>query len=305
MKDLGEINTYLGININYECEKGKMTLDQKDYIVSLGKKYDIVNTKLYATPMEQNLKLEPAQSACDEIKYRNLIGALLYISSGTRPDVSFSVNYLSRFQNCYDNTHYKYALRVLKYLVLTKDLKLTFDRNLNAEILDCHVDADWAGDITDRKSTTGYVIKMYGNKQNSVTKSSTSAEYVALSECASELKVVRDILLDFNVKLPDTINVYEDECASELKVVRDILLDFNVKLPDTINVYEDNSGAVNIAKFGNFKYIETHYHFVNESYLSGINDIVKVDSEENVADILTKPLSRNKFEKCRDNLNVK
>lgn len=60
--------------------------------MTLEKKYDIINAKSYATPMEQNLKLEPAQSATEEMKYRNLIGALLYISSGTRPDVSFSVN---------------------------------------------------------------------------------------------------------------------------------------------------------------------------------------------------------------------
>lgn len=117
MKDLGEIKTYLGISINYDCEIGKMTMDQEDYIVSLGKKYDVINSKLYITPREQNLKLESAKSACDGNKYRDLIGALLYISSGTRPDISFCVNYLSRFQNCYDNTHYKYALRVLKYLV--------------------------------------------------------------------------------------------------------------------------------------------------------------------------------------------
>lgn len=59
--------------------------------------------------MEVNLKLEQTNVLCNEIQYRNLIGALLYISSGTRPDISFSVNYLSRFQNCYNATHYKYV----------------------------------------------------------------------------------------------------------------------------------------------------------------------------------------------------
>ena len=287
MKDLGEIKTYLGININYECEKGKMTLDQTSYILSVAQKYEIGNSKLYTTPMEQNLKLEIAKLTCEKIQYRNLIGALLYISSATRPDISFSVNYLSRFQNGYDNTHYKYALRVLKYLVLTKDLKLKFTRSLDIKIIDCYVDADWAGDVADRKSTTGYIIRLYGNvifwksrKQNSVTKSSTAAEYVALSECVSELRVVKNILLDFNVE------TYEP-----------------------IKIYEDNSGAINIAKFGNFtknsKYIETHYHFGNESYVKKIIDIVKVDSDENIADILTKPLGRSKFEKFRYMLNVK
>ena len=85
------------------------------------------------------------------------------ISSSTRPDICYSVNYLSRFQNYYDQSHYKYALRILKYLYYTKELKLTYEKNLNADILEFYVDADWAGDVVDRKSTTGYVIKMNGN----------------------------------------------------------------------------------------------------------------------------------------------
>ena len=97
MKDMGQIKTYLGININYGYNNNIMTLDQKDYMESLARKYDIENTKLYATPMKQNLKCEPALSASNDIKYRNLIGALLYISSSTRPDICYSVNYLSRF----------------------------------------------------------------------------------------------------------------------------------------------------------------------------------------------------------------
>ena len=288
MKDLGEINTYLGIEINYNYNEGIMTLDQEKYIDSLAEKYQIKQAKLYETPMEQNLKLETAQSVCGEIKFRNLIGALLYISSGTRLDISYSVNYLSRFQNCYNETHYKYAIRILKYLYLTKGLKLTYSKKENVEIVDCFVDADWAGDINDRRSTTGYIIRTYGNvvfnwksrKQGSVTKSSTAAEYVALSEAISEVKIIRGVLSNFNVSISESINIYED-----------------------------NAGAINIAKYGNLtknsKYIEMHYHFVNESYLNGSIDIIKVESENNIADILTKSLGKNKFVKFRNELNIR
>ena len=130
MKDLGKVNTYLGINIEYDVKKNEMTLDQERYIESLARKYQIEEAKLYETPMEQNLKLEPAEELNKSLKYRNLIGALLYISSGTRLDISYSVNYLSRFQNCYDETHYKYALRILKYLYLTKSLKLRLRKTI-------------------------------------------------------------------------------------------------------------------------------------------------------------------------------
>lgn len=66
---------------------------------------------------------------------------------------------------------------------------------------------------------------------------------------------------------------------------------------------------MNIAKYGNFtknsKYIEVHYHFVNESYMDGIIDIVKVDSEKNIANILTKALGKIKFVKFRNELNIR
>lgn len=286
MKDMGTVKTYLGISIEYERTKGVMKLDQTNYIESLANKYNIKNSKLYETPMEQNLKCEPTQSASEHKNYRNLIGALLYISSGTRPDISFSVNYLSRFQNCSNQTLFKYALRVLKYLFLTKNLKLTYERNLKDDILKVYVDADWAGDVIDRKSISGYVIKLFDNvifwkskKQRSVTKSSTAAEYVALSEAVSEVLCTIELLKDF---------------------------DINIKKP--VEIYEDNTGALNIAKYGNYtknsKYIETHYHFVNENFKRKIIDIVKVKSEDNEADIFTKALGRIKFKKFRKNLKI-
>ena len=78
---------------------------------------------------------------------------------------------------------------------------------------------------------------------------------------------------------------------------------FKVKIEKPINIYEDNSGAVSIAKYGNFtkrsKYIEVHYHFVNENYEKGLIEIVKVSSEKNVADVLTKALGRIRFERLR------
>ena len=203
-----------GINIEYDENKNEMSLVQERYIESLARKYQIEQSKLYETLMEQNLKLEPAQEVNEKIKYRNLIGALLYISSGTRLDVSYSVNYLSRFQNCYNESHYKSALRILKYLYLTKDLKLRYKRNATVDILECYVDADWAGDCVDRKSITGYIIKLFGNvihwksrKQGSVTKSSTSAECVALSEAESEVLLIKDLLNSFKVEIKRSINI--------------------------------------------------------------------------------------------------
>ena len=138
MKDLGKINQYIGIDIDYSDDRNKMTLSQTKYIESLGVKYELENAKLYDTPMETNLKLEQASEIDETIKYRNLIGELLYISTGTRPDTAYSVNYLSRYQSCFDQRHLKYEMRILKYLFKTKDLKLKYYDNTNSEVLDLY-----------------------------------------------------------------------------------------------------------------------------------------------------------------------
>lgn len=150
-------------------------------------------------------------------------------------------------------------------------MKLIYLKNESSDILDCMVDSDWAGDCIDRKSTTDYITRLYNNvifwksrKQNNVTKSSTFAEYVALSEAVTDVIFVRELLIEI----------------------------FYVKFDSPIKMYEDNSGALTIAKFGNYtknsKHIEVQYHFVNQNYEKGIIDIIKVDSNNNIADLLTK-----------------
>uniref|UniRef100_A0ABD2WR87 Retrovirus-related Pol polyprotein from transposon TNT 1-94 n=1 Tax=Trichogramma kaykai TaxID=54128 RepID=A0ABD2WR87_9HYME len=168
----------------------------------------------------------------------------------------------------------------------TKDLNLVYKQGDQSEIIDCYVDADWAGDCNDRKSTTGYVIRLFGNpiywkshKQKCVTKASTFAEYVALSEAVSEVKFVKELVTKLNIKLEKPIKIYED-----------------------------NVGAIDIAKNGNLtknsKHIEIHYHFVHESVINKEIEVCKVNTNENVADIFTKALGKEKHYKLRDMLNI-
>lgn len=170
----------------------------------------------------------------------------------------------------------------------TRDLNLVYTKkDKNCKLIDCFVDSDWAGDTNDRKSTTGYIIRLYENviywksrKQNSVTKSSTAAEYVALSEATSEILLVKEILKSFKL---------------------------NISNP--VQVYEDNSGAVAITKYGNYtknaKHIEIQYHFVHENFLAKVIDVIKIKTEDNLADILTKALGKRKFIYIRNLLNLK
>lgn len=287
MTDMGNVNSYLGIQINYNKKKRIMALSQSKYIESLAKKFKVNNSNVKYTPMEQNLKLQPGELN-ENINYRNLIGALLYVSICTRPDISFSINYLSRFQACCDETHYKHAERVLIYLYHTRNMALTFNINNVENLIDCFVDSDWASDVVDSKSTTGIIIRILGNpvfwktiKQKTVSRSSTHAEYYALADAAEEILFIKGILSDFNV---------DDAHLCKIKI------------------FEDNSGALALAKNGNFtkrsKHIDVALHFVHDLVIEGMIDVIKVDGVENIADMLTKPLGRVKFTEFREKLNV-
>ncbi len=273
MKDLGTINNYLGIAISYDQQARRMEPDQSEYIDSMVEKFSITNLRKYNIPMEKNLQL-PFNTSCVPISdYRSLIGALLFVSTGTRPDVSFPTNYLSRFQTCATNLHFRYALRILKYLQLTRNLKLIF-QSKEASAIDVWANADSAADSVDRKSTSSFLIRVFGSpviwvtrKQSSVAQASTYAEYMALADAVTEVLPVIGVIKDLKV--------------------------FN---GNAIPVYKDNSGAVGLASCGKFtkrakpKHIEVAYKFVSDYVSKGIISIIKVDSTEQLADILTKAL---------------
>ena len=122
--------------------------------------------KAVATPGEVNLKLvksdDEEQKLVDPKLYRSLVGSLLFIGKQTRPDILHIVNQLSRFLDKPNESHWKAAKHVLRYLKGTIDLRLTFLKNSNSDIIG-DSDADWSGDLNDRKSTTGYYFKFEGN----------------------------------------------------------------------------------------------------------------------------------------------
>lgn len=287
MTDMGEISNYLGIAVKYNREARKMTLNQSDYIQSLAKKYRTDQMRTFRTPMEKNLNLPYDVTPDDFISdYRRLIGSLLFVGSGTRLDVAFAINYLSRFQKCATGTHFKYALRVLKYLQETRHLKLTYSGE-STKPVEGWADADWAADTLDRKSTGGILIRTFGNpvvwickRQKSVTRASTYAEYVALADTVSELFFIQGIL-----------NALQ------------------VSVTGPIPVFEDNSSAIALANKGKFekrgKHIEVSYKFVADYVAKGFIVVQKVDSRNQLADLLTKALGHERFLELRHACSIR
>lgn len=117
--------------------------------------------KEVSTPIECNINLNKDNSCCRSYPYQQLVGSLMYVAMLTRPDIAFSVSYMSQFNNCFGKTHFEYLKRILKYLKCTKSYGLKFTNN--DEDLIGYVDADWAGDRLDRKSYTGFVFKLSGS----------------------------------------------------------------------------------------------------------------------------------------------
>lgn len=130
VKYLGEINTFLGIVFEYDVN-GKIQLSQIEMIekaLKLFRMTDCIGSKV---PMEQNFVYDKNSKEFNEHLYRSLIGCLSYIALSTRPDIQFSVSYLSRYLNKPNIQLWKAAKRILRYLKETKYLKLTFKRNLS------------------------------------------------------------------------------------------------------------------------------------------------------------------------------
>lgn len=189
LKNLGPVKKYLGMRIERNCDE--IRIDQENYIEQLLQKFDMYNCNTSETPIECKLNIEKSIVCEEKLPYQKLIGSLMYLAIMTRPDIAYTVSYLSQFNNSYSQIHWNYAKRVLKYLLRTKDYCLKYSKG-RAEITG-FVDADWASDTIDRRSYTGFCFLKSGSaisweskKQRTVALSSCEAEYMALSEAGRE-----------------------------------------------------------------------------------------------------------------------
>ena len=289
MSDLGEIKKYLGMHIHYEKEKQQIHLDQSHYIKDLLERFKMETSKEISTPLNTDHQLtvqDDKEEDCPHTTpYREAIGALLYLSLCTRPDIAYSVNLLSQYVSKPKLKHWQGVKRILRYLKGTINHKLILggEASMNirchtnepANILQGFADADWAGNKTDRKSTSGYVFQLgtstiswSSTKQAVVAMSTTEAEYVSLSNAAKEALWLRQLLLELKIK-PDGI----------------------------ITIYSDNIGAVELSKSTKFhkrsKHIDIKHHFLKElTQESKIIQVQHIPTDEMKADILTKALPK-------------
>lgn len=277
LKDLGKLKQYMGMNIEIDEQSGVLTIDQSRYIEKLIAKFNMSNCKPASTPMEIGLKLSNGvKDKCTNFPYRELIGSLSYLAQGTRPDLSFALNYFSRFQEFPNEEHCKHLKRLLRFLRGTVDYKLVYKRNEDSTPLIGFVDADWANDVVDRKSTSGYLFKVFGNlvvwsskKQPIVTLSSTEAEYVAACDASREALWLRKMFANLLIELNEPVILMEDNQGCI----------FMSQAPETRRT----------------KHMDTKYKFLRECSMNGKILLRYIETNHQLADILTKPLQKTKF----------
>ncbi|CAB0040794.1 unnamed protein product, partial [Trichogramma brassicae] len=271
-----EATNFLGIQIERDRERGQMHLCQSQYAIKILKRFNMFDANPVSTPFEKGTCLtSPTESpSSTNYPYREAIGSLMFLTNVTRPDLSFSVNYLSRFLEKHARNHCEALKRVMRYIKGTINHGIVYKRSNGGDKLLGFSDSDFAGDADTRRSTTGYIFMLASGpitwstqRQSSVALSSTEAEYVAAAAATKEIIWLRKLMQD---------------------------LGFHDAKPTTLHV--DNMSAIQLIRNPVFhkktKHIEVKHHFVREKFQSGVVEIQHVPSESQLADILTKALPR-------------
>lgn len=285
MKDLKKAKFYIGHRITVNNEG--IQIDQNKYIENILKRFGMENCNPVGTPMESNLKFSDTSEKIEEKLYQELIGCLLYISQGTRPDISYAVNNLSQYNKNPTKEHYNAAKRILRYLQGTKDLRLHFKSDIEKKITG-YCDSDWASCKENRRSCTGYTFIFQGaaiswnsKRQQTVALSTTEAEYMALSTATQE--------------------------ALWLKQLHHELWPSTEATP--ITLYCDNQSAIkltgNSAYHARSKHIDVRHHFIRDRVASGDITVKYIDTNLMVADCFTKALPKPKHTKFLKDMGLR
>jgi hypothetical protein len=275
MSSMGELNFFLGLQVKQD-DNG-ITIHQSKYVDELLKKFDMESSKPVSTPAAVRPPIGPDEDGkdVDQHMYRSIIGSLMYLTA-SRPDIQFAVCQCARYQSRPKESHLIAAKRILRYLKGKVRLGLWYPRTNDFDFV-AYSDADHAGCLMDRKSTSGGVqflgqrlVTWQCKKQHTVSQSTAEAEYVAASSCCSQVRWIQHQLHDYGLRLSKT------------------------------PIYVDNEAAIAIVKnpvyHSKTKHIEVKVHFIRDCFDKGWITVEGVRSDDNLADLFTKPFETARFE---------
>jgi len=282
MKDLGIPSRFLGMEIEYGND-GSIKIHQNTYIQQLLNRHRMYDCSPITTPLDTSVKLSlitNEEAPADAREYASIMGGLIFAAYVTRPDIMCAVGQLSQFLNNPSSKHMSAAKRVLRYLQGTSMLGITY--HPPPLRLQGYSDADWAGDMDTRRSTTGYIVMLNNGaiawksrRQPTVALSTMEAEYMALTNATKELKWIKTLLAE---------------------------LSHSNSNDDPTDLFSDNQSAIALAKnpvsHARAKHINLRHHFIREAIQDKVIWVQYIPTAEMTADSLTKALGREKHEKC-------
>nr|GEY38423.1 retrovirus-related Pol polyprotein from transposon TNT 1-94 [Tanacetum cinerariifolium] len=283
MSMMGELNFFLGLQIKQM--KDEIFFNQSKYIKEMLKKFGLEDFKTTKTLMSTEIKITKDDEAdsVDSSKYQGMIGSLLYLTA-SRPDIMFSVCLCARFRENPKNTHLEAVKFIFRYIRGTNHLGLWYPKGTKIETV-VYADSDHAGDYVDRKSTSGvckfmgcFLTSWFAKKQTALAISTSQAEYVFAGKACQQALWIKQALIDYGIRL------------------------------DNVPIMCDNKGAIDLSKnpiqHSRTKHIEIRHHFLRDNVQKSNFSIEKVASEDNIADIFTKPLERKVFNYLRLGLGM-
>ncbi len=296
--DGGPLDNYLGVNV-IKHQNGKLELNQPFLIDKIIETIVGSEAILHESNVPAVKELLHKDENGDERKhsfnYRQAIGMLTYLQGTTRPDISMAVHQCARFSSNPKRSHEKAVIKIVRYLKGTKDKGIILNPDKTKGI-DCYVDASFASgwrpddahNASNLLSRTGYIIRYadcpvhYASKmQKEIALSTAEAEYIALSQAMRETIPFMRLMTELDVVFPLQLPKPKLHCK----------------------VFEDNEACISMAKSPRFtprtKHLALKYHHFKSWISSGLIDIVHVESAEQIADILTKPLDHQLFSKLR------
>ena len=260
MTDLGSMHFFLGIEV-LQREDG-IFICQRKYASEILRRFGMLESNEVLSPIIPGFKVSKDKDGnpVDETYFKQLVGSLMYLTA-TRLDMMFVTSLVSRYMAKPTELHLQTAKRALRYLKGTVNYGIFYKRDGNGELL-AYTDSDYAGDVEDRKSTSGYVfilnssaISWCSKKQPIVTLSTTEAEFVAAAVCTCQAIWIRRILKELR---------YNDQNCTY--------------------IWCDNSSTIKLSKnpvmHGRSKHIDVRYHFLRNLTREGLIDLVHCGSKD-------------------------
>jgi hypothetical protein len=299
MTDLGEAHYVLGIQIERDRSTRSLSLSQREYVRKMLDRASLTDCRPVATPLEVSVKLTKADSPAGSTapdqslvrRYQSAVGAIMYAMLGTRPDIAFAVTALSQFSSNPGQTHWTAVQRLLRYLAGTVDYAVTYGPSAQRQPLTFHgyTDSDWGSDVDSRRSITGYAFMLGGGavswqakKQHTVALSSVEAEYMASAQAAREAMWLRTLLKE---------------------------LGYGYLVASPTVIHSDSQGSIALSRnpehHARSKHIDIRHHFIREQVDAGTVTLQYLPTDDMAADILTKPLGRDKHNRFVTMLGIR